>query len=101
MTIYQGALLSLQYIKGDNKYDPKQALYTRRVQQLKRRNKHLTETINLEKMANKLKQSFTNINSTAHSLQQLDKIEKETQYEISDRMKTNYKHHTQLWQLEV
>ena len=74
MAIYQGALLSLQYMEGDNKYDPKQALYTRRVKQLKLRNKHLTKTIDLEKMTNKLKQSFTKIKSKAHSLQQLDKI---------------------------
>ena len=52
-------------------------------------------------MSNKLKQSFNNIKSAATYLQQLVKIEKETQYEIGDRMKLNYKHHTQLAQLEI
>ena len=37
MTIYQGALLSLQYIEGDNKDDPMQSLYTTRVRQLKKK----------------------------------------------------------------
>ena len=32
---------ALQYMEGENKYDPKQALYTRRVRQLKQRNKYL------------------------------------------------------------
>ena len=88
-------------MEGDNKYDPKQALYTRRVKQLKSRNEHLATSINLEKMTNELEQSFNNIKSTATSLRQLDKIEKETQYERGDRMKTNYRHHTQLSQLEI
>ena len=35
------------------------------------------------------------------TLQQLDKIEKGTQYERGDRMRTNYRHHTQLSQLEI
>ena len=52
-------------------------------------------------MTNKLKQAFTNINNAEFSLQQLDRIEKETQYERGDRMKTHYKHHTQLSQLDV
>ena len=34
MTIYQGALLSLQHMEGDNKDDPMQSLYTRRAKQL-------------------------------------------------------------------
>ena len=38
---------------------------------------------------------------TAHSLQPLDKTVKETQYKIGDRMKLNYKHYTQLAQLEI
>ena len=52
-------------------------------------------------MTNQLKQSFNDITSTAHALQQLDKTEKETQYEIGDRMKLNYKRYTQLAQLEI
>ena len=52
-------------------------------------------------MTKQLKQDFNNIISTAHSLQQLDKTVKETQYEIGDRMKLNYKHYTQLAQLEI
>ena len=31
MTIYQGALMSLQHMEDDNKDDPMQALYARRV----------------------------------------------------------------------
>ena len=37
MTIYQGALLSLQHMEGDNKDDPMQSLYTTRVRQLKKK----------------------------------------------------------------
>ena len=92
MTIYQGALLSLQHMEGDDIHEPKQALYTRRVKQLKARNSHLTK---------QLKLYLNNILSTAHSLQQLDKTAKETQYEKSDRMRLNYKNHTQLAQLEI
>ena len=101
MTIYQGALLALQYMEGDNKDDPKQALYTRRVRQLKSRNKYLHASTDLEKMTNELKQKFNNIKTAAKTLEQLDKSEKETQYERGDRMKTNFKHHTQLAQLEI
>ena len=90
-----------QYMEGDNIYEPKQALYARRVRQLKARNNHLKETIDLEMMTKQLKQYFNNILSTVRSFQQLDKTAKETQYEKSDRMKLNYKHHTQLAQLEI
>ena len=94
MSIYQGALLSLHYMEDDNIYKPKQALYARRVRQLKSRNKHLEETIHLE-------HEFNNIKDTADTLYELDKTTKETQYEKIDRMKSNYKHHTQLAQLEI
>ena len=52
-------------------------------------------------MTKQLKQEFNNITSTAHSLHQLDNTTKETQYEKIDRMKLNYKHYTQLAQLEI
>ena len=76
MSIDQGPLLSLQHMEGDNKYDPKQALYTKRVRQLKSRNEHILLSVNLEKMTNKLKQKFDKIIIAAKTLEQLDKIEK-------------------------
>ena len=42
-----------------------------------------------------------NIIIAAKTLEQLDKIAKETQYERGDRMRMNFKHQTQLAQLEI
>ena len=101
-TIFAKALsLFEQIFMQYNIYEPKQALYARRVRQLKTKNNHLKETLDLDMMTKQLKLYFNNILSTAHSLQQLDKTAKETQYEKSDRMKLNYKHYTQLAQLEI
>ena len=101
MTIYQGALLSLQHMEGDNIYEPKQALYARRVKQLKTKNKHLKQTINLDTMTKQLEYEFNNIKNTADTLHELDKPIIETHYEKIDRMKANYKKHTFLSQLEI
>ena len=52
-------------------------------------------------MAKQLEHEFNNIKDTVDTLYELDKTIKETQYEKIDRMKLNYKHHTQLAQLEI
>ena len=52
-------------------------------------------------MINELKQKFDNIIIAAKTLEQLDKIRKETQYERGDKMRINFKHHTHLAQLEI
>ena len=101
MTIYQGALLSIQYYEGDNIYDPKQALYSRRVKQLKIKNKKIKQTLNLDTMAKQLEQEFYKIKNAADTLHELDKPIIETHYEKIDRMKENYKKHTFLSQLEI
>ena len=63
MTIYQGALMSLQHMEGHNKEDPMQSLYARRVRQLRERNDKIMEkNKDLDQMTTELKQIFDSIN---------------------------------------
>ena len=70
MTIYQGTLTSLQFMEGDNKYDPIQALYTRRVRQLKDKNNNLRiKQKDLSQMTTTLQESFYSMGSAAKTLE--------------------------------
>ena len=77
MKIYQRASMSLQHMEGDNKDDLMQALYARRVKQLRLRNTYFLSRNNLDQRTTELKEICESINFSAKTHEQLDKNDKE------------------------
>ena len=66
-------------MEGDNKYDPTQALYTRRIRQLKDKNNNLRITQkDLTQLTTTLQESFYSLGTAAKILKELNKNEEES-----------------------